>query len=606
MEVTLRWADVNYSIRRKNSYWWWKCKRTPETHHILQNVSGEVSTGDLVAIVGASGAGKTTLLAAISRRIRGNKLAGKFTINSREVDREEMTSISGFVPQSDSLINALTVEEHLMFIGLLKYSRKMPQIQLRITIKKILVQLGLNSLANSRIGTLSGGERKKLNLATELLGEPYFLFCDEPTTGLDSFNALLVIKTLKNLCGINENSENNTNSKMEIVTSEKDLWEPQSQTFPKGIVCSIHQPTSDIFHCFSHMILLREGRIVFQGTTSQAEDKFREAGFICPENYNPIEYYVKIISQKPELDIMVAKLRSQETKPNPVKIQPSQLSTSWILQVFYLLKRSSLVSRRSLKEAVTRSCVYMISSIFLSLFYQSVTEKMSQTSIQDIEGAIFCLCVEIVGTNYCLVIMFFCPQLALIRRETGEKLFSVSAFYTASVLEQLPRTFIESFIFVGIMYISLDFFSDMWTYIAISLSCSFAAVTSMAYGFMIAGVFIEENIVNEVSMPLDYIMMIFGGFYVNVSKFPFIKYTSLFFLTNEAISIQFWREIDYIECTTSTNCLRNGTAVLTYYSFGTDTSAVWMDYLYFALSFIIFHILGYLGLKHYIQKEGFY
>uniref|UniRef100_A0A1B0DF34 Uncharacterized protein n=1 Tax=Phlebotomus papatasi TaxID=29031 RepID=A0A1B0DF34_PHLPP len=351
MEVTLRWENVNYSIRRKNSYWWWKCKRTPETHHILQNVSGEVSTGDLVAIVGASGAGKTTLLAAISRRIRGNKLAGKFTINSREVDREEMTSISGFVPQSDSLINALTVEEHLMFIGLLKYSRKMPQIQLRITIKKILVQLGLNSLAYSRIGTLSGGERKKLNLATELLGEPYFLFCDEPTTGLDSFNALLVIKTFKNLCGINENPENNTNSKMEIVTSEKDLWEPQSQTFPKGIVCSIHQPTSDIFHCFSHMILLRKGRIVFQGTTSQAEDKFREAGFICPENYNPIEYYVKIISQKPELDITVEKLRSQETKPSPVKIQPSQLLTSWILQVFYLLKRSSLVSRRSLKEA---------------------------------------------------------------------------------------------------------------------------------------------------------------------------------------------------------------------------------------------------------------
>ncbi|XP_055706777.1 protein brown-like isoform X2 [Phlebotomus papatasi] len=582
MEVTLRWEDVNYSIRRKNSSWWRRCKRTPEIHHILQNVSGEVSTGDLVAIVGASGAGKTTLLAAISRRIRGNKLAGKFTINSREVDREEMTSISGFVPQSDSLINALTVEEHLMFIGLLKYSRKMSQIQIRTAIKKILVQLGLNSLVSSRIGTLSGGERKKLNLATELLGEPYFLFCDEPTTGLDSFNALLVIKTLKNLCGMEQEPRNGTNFEMEIVTSERDLWEPQSKAFPKGVVCSIHQPTSDIFHCFSHIILLREGRIVFQGTTREAEDKFREAGFICPENYNPIEYYVKIIAQQPGLDLTTNELRSRDFTSRSLRIQSGHFSTLWILQVFYLLQRSSLITRRTMREIITRSAIYLITAFVLALVYGKVTGK-TQTSIQDVEGAVFSLCTEVIFGNCYLVIVSFAPQLPLIRRETGEKLFSVSTFYTASVLEQIPRAFIESFIFLGVVYMSVGFSGDLWTYFQMGISCSLAAVASMAYGFMISGVFVNEKIVQEVSVPLDTIMLIMGGFYINV-----------------------WQEIDYIECTTPTNCLRNGTDVLNYYSLGTDSAAIWRDYLGFAIWFTICHILGFVGLKRYIQKEGFY
>ncbi|XP_055706773.1 protein brown-like [Phlebotomus papatasi] len=606
MEVTLRWEDVNYSIIRKNSYWWQRRKKTPEVHHILQNVSGEVSTGDLVAIVGASGAGKTTLLAAISRRIRGNKLAGKFTINSREIDREEMTSISGFVPQSDSLINALTVEEHLRFIGLLKYSRKMPQIQIRTTIQKILVQLGLSSLASSRIGTLSGGERKKLNLGTELLGEPYFLFCDEPTTGLDSFNALLVIKTLKNLCGMDQEPRNGTNFEMEIVPSERDLWEPQSKAFSKGVVCSIHQPTSDIFHCFSHIILVREGRIVFQGTTREAEDKFREAGFICPENYNPIEYYVKIISQQPGLDLTTKELPPICPRKYHWRTKSDEnLHTLWILQVFYLLKRSSLISRRSMKEEIIRSVIYMLSSVFLALLYQGVMVT-TQTSVQDIEGALFYICSEMIFANYCSVIMFFCPRLALLRRETGEKLFSISAFYTASVLEQIPRNFVESFIFVGILYISLDFLGDFWTYLQMSLSLSIAAVSSMGYGFMISGIFIEEDIVNEISMPLDYIMMVLGGFYINVSNFPYLKYTSLFFLTNEAISIQFWREIDYIECNAPTDCFRNGTDVLNYYAYGHDLTAIWRDYVGLGIWFMIAHILGFIGLKRYVQKEGYF
>lgn len=158
---------------------------------------------------------------------------------------------------------------------------------------------------------------------------------------------------------------------------------------------------------------------------------------------------------------------------------------------------------------------------------------------------------------------------------------------------------------MGIVYASLDFFGDLWTYILMSLSCSIAAVASMAYGFMISGIFVYEKIVNEITVPLDAMVML-GGFYVNVSSFFYLKYASLFFLVTEAMSVQYWLEIDQIECTMPTNCLRNGTDVLNYYSFGTDTTAIWGDYLGLGIWFTMSHILGLLGLKRYTQKEGFY
>uniref|UniRef100_A0A1B0CN52 Putative transporter abc superfamily breast cancer resistance protein n=1 Tax=Lutzomyia longipalpis TaxID=7200 RepID=A0A1B0CN52_LUTLO len=608
MAVTLRWEGVSYSIPRKRDSWWRIRRKAPEVRRILDDISGEVSSGDLVAIVGASGAGKTTLLAAISRRIRGNKLAGKFTINARDVGRDEMTRISGFVPQSDSLIDVLTIEEHLMFICQLKYSRKMGQFHRKVTIRKILTELGLHSLATSRIGTLSGGERKKLNLATELLGEPFFLFCDEPTTGLDSFNALMVIKTLKKLCGIGRESRDNGNFEMEIATSETELWEPRQESFPKGIVCSIHQPSSDIFHSFSQIILIREGRVVFQGSTAEAKDQFHEAGFTCPEDYNPIEYYVKIVAEQPDLNLIQQQCQMEdfsEGSEGSFRITADTLRTIWILQVFYLLRRSFIVTRRSFLEISIQSGIYLSTSIILALLYRNVNLN-SQTAVQDIAGVFFTVCTEIIFGSLYSVIIAFSPQLPLIRRETGERLFSLSAFYAATVLMQIPRAFLESFIFLGVVYASVDFSGSFLTYILMSISLSLSSVASMAYGFMIAGVCVNENFVQEISVPFDTIMLILGGFYMNVINLPYVKYISLFYLTNEALSWQFWREIDTIGCSEGTTCLRNGTDVLDFYSFGTTPATIWRDYLGFGLWFIIAHLVGFLGLRSYVRKEGFY
>lgn len=130
-------------------------------------VSGSLKSGQLIAILGESGAGKTTLLAGISYRFRG-PLDGQLLLNGTPIDRKTMTKISCFVPQFDITIDSLTPNEHLYFMAELKLDRKWSRSRKNHRVDFLLRELGLQSVANNEIKTLSGGERKKLNLATDV------------------------------------------------------------------------------------------------------------------------------------------------------------------------------------------------------------------------------------------------------------------------------------------------------------------------------------------------------------------------------------------------------------------------------------------------------
>ena len=129
--------------------------------------TGHMESGNLIAILGPSGAGKTTLLAAISQRLRG-QVTGDIYVNGQSIDRKLMTKISCFVPQFDITMDVLTPLEHLYFMAELKFDRTWTKSRKAERIDELLRKLGLAHVANNYISTLSGGERKKLNLAADV------------------------------------------------------------------------------------------------------------------------------------------------------------------------------------------------------------------------------------------------------------------------------------------------------------------------------------------------------------------------------------------------------------------------------------------------------
>ncbi len=205
-----------------------------EKQMVLKTIHIHEHEGTLVALMGASGAGKTTLLNVLSGLITPTH--GKITINGYDIhaDKNSIKGVIGYIPQDDLLIEDLTVYENLFHNAQLCFSY-LNNEQLHQKVEKVLHDLGLLQVKNIKVGNalnkkISGGQRKRLNIALELIREPSVLFVDEPTSGLSSRDSENVMDLLKELT---------LKGKLVFVV--------------------IHQPSSDIYKMFDKLLLLDVG-----------------------------------------------------------------------------------------------------------------------------------------------------------------------------------------------------------------------------------------------------------------------------------------------------------------------------------------------------------
>ena len=200
----------------------------------LNELKIEETSGNLIGIMGASGSGKTTLLTLLSGQDKPSN--GKIFINDIPVDssNKELNGVIGYVPQDDLLIEDLTVYQNLYYNAKLCFGN-LNEDTINEKISKTLSSLGLQEIKDIKVGNalnkkISGGQRKRLNIALELLRQPHIIFLDEPTSGLSSRDSENVMDLLKELT---------FNGKLIFVV--------------------IHQPSSDIFKMFDKLMILDKG-----------------------------------------------------------------------------------------------------------------------------------------------------------------------------------------------------------------------------------------------------------------------------------------------------------------------------------------------------------
>ncbi|KAL8129356.1 hypothetical protein V2J09_018511 [Rumex salicifolius] len=241
------------------------------TKRLLNGLNGYAQPGRIMAIMGPSGSGKSTLLDSLAGRLSNNVvMTGNVLVNGKK-KKLDYGGVA-YVTQEDTLLGTLTVRETITYSAYLRFPPILTKEEVEGIVEGTILDMGLQECADRLIGNwhlrgVSGGEKKRLSIALEILTCPQILFLDEPTSGLDSAASFFVVQILRNVA--------------------------RDQ---RTVISSIHQPSSEVFALFDDLFLLSGGEAVYFGEAKKGIEFFAEAGFPCPSRRNPSDHFLRCIN----------------------------------------------------------------------------------------------------------------------------------------------------------------------------------------------------------------------------------------------------------------------------------------------------------------------
>ncbi|KAK1302607.1 ABC transporter G family member 7 [Acorus calamus] len=513
LPVTIRWRNITCSLSDK---------RGRTVRFLLTDVSGEAKPGRLLAIMGPSGSGKTTLLNVLAGQLAASprlRLTGRFEVNGRP--RSHGGCKIAYVRQEDLFFSQLTVRETLSLAAELQLPNELLVEERDEYVNKLLFRIGLINCADSIVGDakvrgISGGEKKRLSLACELIASPSVIFADEPTTGLDAFQAEKVMETLRQLA-----QDGHT------------------------VICSIHQPRSSVYSKFDDIVLLSEGAVVYAGPAKE------EALYVCPDHVNPAEFLADLISvdyssaesvhsSQKKIDDLVEAF-SQSTS-NIARVVPiTELEGSKFSMKFgrKLIVRGGVVGGKSsgcsLNEHGCRilcqasrdgptNKVRTRMSVASAIIFGSVFWRMgrSQTSIQDRMGLLQVAAINTAMAALTKTVGVFPKERAIVDRERTKGSYGLGQYLLSKLLAEIPVGAAFPLIFGSILYPmarlhpTLSRFGNFCGIVTVE---SFAA---SAMGLTVGAMVPTTEAAMALGPSLMTVFIVFGGYYVNSENTPVI------------------------------------------------------------------------------------
>lgn len=514
--VTIRWVNITCSLSDKSS---------KSLRFLLKNVNGEAKPGRLLAIMGPSGSGKTTLLNVLAGQLMASArlhLSGLLEVNGKPVSSKSYKF--AYIRQEDLFFSQLTVRETLSLAAELQLPEIASVEDRDEYVNNLLFKLGLVSCGDSCVGDakvrgISGGEKKRLSLAVELIASPPVIFADEPTTGLDAFQAEKVMETLQQLA-----RDGHT------------------------VICSIHQPRGSVYSKFDDIVLLTEGALVYAGPArDEPLTYFSKFGYLCPDHVNPAEFLADLISidysssesvysSQKRIDALVESF-SQRTSAviytTPLlkdggfrrsmtfsKKTIVKRKGNWWRQFWLLLRRAWMQASRDGPTNKVRARMSIASAIiFGSVFWRM---GRSQTSIQDRMGLLQVAAINTAMAALTKTVGVFPKERAIVDRERAKGSYALGPYLLSKLLAETPVSAAFPLIFGAILYPMARLhptLSRFGKFCGIVTVESFAA---SAMGLTVGAMVPTTEAAMAVGPSLMTVFIVFGGYYVNEENTPII------------------------------------------------------------------------------------
>ena len=559
---------------------------------ILKGVSGLFKSGELTVIMGPSGAGKSSLLNILTGLEQKN-VEGKIAYISQEVEQSwnVYKKQACYILQDDQLHPLFSVNEVMTMAADLKLGHNLNSKAKQIVIDDILDTLDLIKTKDTRCDKLSGGQRKRLSIALELVDNPPVVFLDEPTTGLDSLASMQCVSMLKNLA-----------------------------RGGRTIVCTIHQPSATIYDMFDHVYLLADGRCMYQGAAFNTVSYFGSLGLHCPQYHNPADYAIEVVSGEygdfsnqlstaatdsswrssaslkmvDKFDKLVRRY-SDNGKTSVLITAPSE-----IIKFGVLVRRCIVQLYRDWTVTHLKLLLHFLVGVLLGLLFSNSGSDGSKT-ISNI-GFLLASVVYLCYTSMMPAVLKFPSELPVLRKEHFNNWYKLRTYYAAFIVTNTPVQ-----IFFAIVYSSVSYYMSSqpmeWFRFLMFASCAvLTAIIAESMGLVLGT---TVNPVNGTFLGAISVcgMLIFAGFlvlYTQMSRFWYIvSFMSYLRYSMEGmVSAIYGYRREKLYCPNNYCHYKVPQTLIN--ELGMDGESFWRDILVLGINTIILQSIAYCTLKRKI------